>query len=72
MGETKKDRLVFNRDKTSLDISWLRSESLDDSDNLPDPDVPAQEIVEDLEAALEQFQKIATDMSGEHVSPQQT
>lgn len=72
MGETKKDRLVFNRDKTSLDISWLRSESLDDSDNLPDPDVPAREIVEDLEAALEQFQKIATDMSGERVSPQQT
>ena len=32
----------------------------------------AQEIVEDLEAALEQFRKIATDMSGERVSLQET
>ena len=34
-----------NRDKASLDIFWLRDESLEDSDNLPDPDVLAQEIV---------------------------
>ena len=36
---------------SSLDIFWLRDESLEDSDNLPDPDVLAQEIVDDLEAA---------------------
>jgi len=29
----------------SLDIFWLRDESLEDADNLPDPDVLAQEIV---------------------------
>jgi type I restriction enzyme M protein len=40
----------YNRDKASLDIFWLRDESLEESDNLPDPDVLAQEIVEDLEA----------------------
>jgi type I restriction enzyme M protein len=34
--------------------------SLEESDSLPDPDVIAQEIVEDLEAALEQFREIAT------------
>jgi hypothetical protein len=34
-----------NRDKASLDISWLKDESLEESDNLPDPDVLAQEIV---------------------------
>ena len=34
-----------NRDKASLDIFWLRDKSLEDSDNLPDPDVLAQEIV---------------------------
>jgi len=34
-------------------------ESLEESDNLPDPDVLAQEIVEDREAALEQFREIA-------------
>ena len=47
------------RDKTSLDIFWLRDESLEESDNLPDPEVFAQEIVEDLKAALEQFREIA-------------
>jgi hypothetical protein len=35
-------------------IFRLKDESLEASDNLPDPDVIAQEIVEDLEAALEQ------------------
>ena len=55
------DELV-SRDKASLDIFWLRDESLSDSDNLPPPDVIAQEIVEDLEAALEQFRLIAGDL----------
>jgi type I restriction enzyme M protein len=52
-------------DKASLDIFWLKDESLADSDNLPPPDVIAQEIVEDLEAALEQFRLIANDLSPE-------
>ena len=46
---------LINRDKASLDIFWLRDESLEERDNLPDPDVLADDIVEDLEAALEQF-----------------
>ena len=54
---------LINRDKASLDIFWLRDESLEESDNLPDP-VLAQEIVEDLEAALEQFREIASDLGG--------
>jgi type I restriction enzyme M protein len=54
---------LINRDKASLDIFWLRDESLEESDKLPDPDVLAQEIVEDLEAALEQFRGIAGDMA---------
>jgi type I restriction enzyme M protein len=53
---------LINRDKASLDIFWLRDESLEESENLPDPDVLAQEIVEDLEAALEQFREIAADL----------
>jgi type I restriction enzyme M protein len=53
------------RDKASLDIFWLRDESLADSDNLPSPEVIAQEIVEDLEAALEQFRLIAGDLGTE-------
>jgi type I restriction enzyme M protein len=41
----------------SLDIFCLRHKSLEESDNLPDPDVLGPEIVEDLEAALEQFRE---------------
>lgn len=51
------------RDKTSLDIFWLKDDSLADSDNLPAPGVIALEIVEDLQAALEQFKLIAADMT---------
>ncbi len=54
---------MIARDKVNLDICWLRDESLEDTANLPDPDVLAQEIVEDLEAALEQFSEIAEDMA---------
>jgi type I restriction enzyme M protein len=46
----------------SLDIFWLRDESLSDSDNLPEPGVIAAEIVADLEAALEQYRLIAEDL----------
>ena len=53
------------RDKVSLDIFWLRDESLEDSANLPDPDVIAAEIVEDLQAALEQFALIQADLAGD-------
>jgi len=52
---------IINRDKASLDIFWLRDESLDDSDNLPEPGILAAEIIEDLQAALEQFREIAGD-----------
>jgi type I restriction enzyme M protein len=53
---------LIARDKASLDIFWLKDDSLADSDNLPPPDVIAQEIVDDLEAALEQFRLIANDL----------
>ncbi len=56
------DELVA-RDKTSLDIFWRKDDSLADSDNLPAPGVIAQEIVEDLQAAREQFKLIAADMT---------
>lgn len=46
----------------TLDIFWLRDESLEDSDRLPAPDVLALEIAEDLEAALELFQSITENL----------
>lgn len=53
---------LLKRDKVNLDIFWLKDESLEDSANLPDPDVIAAEIAEDLEAALDQFSQIASDL----------
>ena len=53
---------VIQRDKANLDIFWLRDESLEDSENLPPPDVIAEEIMEDLRAALEQLEEIAGDL----------
>ena len=58
------DELIA-RDKASLDIFWLKDDSLEDSANLPNPDVIAQEIVDDLEAALEQFRLIANDLGND-------
>jgi type I restriction enzyme M protein len=52
---------LLARDKVNLDIFWLRDESLEDSANLPDPDVLAAEIVEELQAALDAFNGIAED-----------
>lgn len=49
---------IISRDKTSLDISWLKDNTLADLDNLPDPDVLAAEIIENLEAGLESFRNI--------------
>ena len=61
-------RRLIARDKASLDIFWLKDDSLAESDNLPPPDVIAQEIVDDLEAALEQFRLIAGDLQSSELS----
>ena len=50
---------LIARDKASLDIFWLKDDSLDNLDNLPAPDVLAQEIVEHLESALASFREVA-------------
>ena len=55
---------LVQRDKASLDIFWLKDESLEDSAGLADPDVIAAEIAEDLRAALEEFETIQADLSG--------
>ena len=53
---------LLARDKASLDIFWLKDESLSDSDNLPAPDVIAAEIIEDLQAALDQLKQLEADL----------
>jgi type I restriction enzyme M protein len=51
---------LLKRDKLSLDLFWIKDESLEDSESLPDPQVLAQEIVEELQDALEQFATISS------------
>jgi len=53
---------LIKRDKVNLDIFWLKDDSLEDSANLPAPEIIAQEISDDLQAALEQFAAIAEDL----------
>lgn len=50
------------RDKLNPDIFWLRDKILEDSENLPEPDVLAHEIADDLQTALEQFAAIAAEL----------
>ncbi len=57
------DELIA-RDKTNLDIFWLKDESLEDTDNLPAPEVLAAEIVEQLEAALIEFRGVEELLAG--------
>ena len=53
---------LTKRDKLNLDIFWLKDEALEESANLPAPEVIAADITADLEAALEQFAMIAEDL----------
>ena len=53
---------LLKREKVNLDIFWLKDEALEESANLPAPEVIAQEISDDLEAALEQFATIAEEL----------
>ena len=54
---------ILKRDKTSLDIFWIKDKSLADLDNLPDPDVLADDIIENLQSALESFQELKKQLS---------
>lgn len=50
---------LITRDKTSLDLFWLKDDSLTDLDNLPDPEVLAEEIIDNIEAGLANFRAVA-------------
>jgi type I restriction enzyme M protein len=53
---------LIERDKVNLDIFWLKDESLEDTENLPDPEIIAQDIVENLESALGAFASISEEL----------
>ena len=50
---------LLQRDKTSLDLFWLKDASMTDLDNLPEPEVLAEEIMEHLRSALESFEAVS-------------
>lgn len=52
------------RDQTNLDLFWLRDEYLQDADDLPEPDAIAAEILEDLEAAVQEIKEITANLEG--------
>lgn len=54
---------LLERDKVNLDIFWLKDDSLEDVENLPEPEVLAADITENLEAALDQFSQIQSDLT---------
>ena len=54
---------IIKRDKVNLDIFWLKDKSLEDSDDLPAPEVLARQIADDLQTALEQFSIIADELA---------
>ncbi len=56
---------LIQRDKASLDIFWLKDESLEDTENLPEPDIIAAEIVENLGSALALFGNIEEELEVE-------
>ena len=49
---------ILKRDKTSLDIFWIKDKSLADLDSLPDPDVLAGDIIENLQSAMDSFNEL--------------
>ena len=55
---------IIARDKTNMDIFWLKDESLGDLDNLPEPELIAQEILGNLEIGLSSFKEIVDELGG--------
>jgi type I restriction enzyme M protein len=58
---------ILARDKTNLDIFWLKDKSLTDLDNLPDPDILANEIIENIESGLNSFREIMETINGNDI-----
>ena len=56
---------ILARDKTNLDIFWIKDKSLMDLENLPDPDILAREIIENIESGLNSFREIMETISEE-------
>lgn len=54
---------ILKREKTSLDILWIKDKSLADLDSLPDPDILAADVVENLQSAMDSFNELMRQLS---------
>jgi type I restriction enzyme M protein len=54
---------LIARDKASLDLFWLKDKSLADLDNLPEPKILADEMIDNIEAGLANFRTVAAALS---------
>ena len=54
---------LIARDKTSLDLFWLKDKSLADLDNLPEPEILAEEIIDNIESGLANFRAVAAKLA---------
>ena len=56
---------IEKRDKKSLDIFWIKDKSLADLDNLPLPNELADDIIENLQSALDSFRELKAQLGAE-------
>jgi type I restriction enzyme R subunit len=49
---------------TVHDVTWIKDKSLTDLDNLPDPDILATEIIDNLKSGIESFEEIMLTING--------
>ena len=56
---------LIQRDKANLDIIWIKDESLQETENLPEPEVLAEEIIDNLRSALEEFEALQEELGRE-------
>lgn len=57
---------ILKRDKVNLDITWLKDDSFEDPDNLPNPEELAQEIYQDLQSAMESIKSICEELAEDY------
>jgi len=56
---------LIQRDKANLDLTWIKDASLQEMENLPEPEILAAEIIENLRSALEEFEALQEELNAE-------
>jgi len=54
---------ILERDKTNFDIFWLKDDNYVDLDNLSEPEILTQEIIDNMESALNSFREVVKSLA---------